>query len=334
MLTPTTGWSMAGGQVLWTIDGGTHWRNITPPSLQHVVGFLQASFLNESVGWVWAFQDTTTSLFSTTDGGQTWQQGASFQSRSYVTLSFLTPQDGWALADRPDSQDETGVDLWRTRDGGMTWAMLATTGTAARPGSIPAAGRKGGVSFLNASTGWIGGLHVPEAALNVTHDGGLTWQAQPLPFQQDGSQRYFYVGTPGFFNDHEGLLWVSVLNGSDVALCQLVYLTHDGGTSWQSIPPLANDALYSFSDARHGWMLDIKWVNGGSSLQTTLSTTSDGGQHWNALPGGAAVEGIFQLDFLSSTLGWAISRPAYGTTVLLKTDDGGQSWTQITPVLL
>ncbi|HEY7125280.1 MAG TPA: hypothetical protein VH540_15105 [Ktedonobacterales bacterium] len=334
MMTATTGWAIAGERLVRTVDGGAHWRDVTPSALHDVRSLLQSRFLSDSVGWVWTVQSGTTSLFRTTNGGQTWQQGAVFHSSGYVSLTFLNAQDGWALVDSPGSAGGTDVDLCRTSDGGVTWSMLATTGTAAQPGSIPAAGKKGGLSFLNPSTGWMGRLLDSETEVMVTHDGGSTWQTQPLPFQQDGSEHLFYIGPPFFFNEHEGVLWVSVLSQTQQALSQLLYLTHDGGASWQSIPPLAYDALTYFSDARHGWMLNRMWVNGGSSLQTTLSTTSDGGQHWNALPGSAAVDGISELDFLSSTLGWALSRAYNGAVTLLKTDDGGRTWAQVTPLLL
>lgn len=337
MLTATTGWATTAERVFWTRDGGTHWKDITPACLQNGGGYLQADFLNGSVGWVWAFQSEaseTTSLFSTTNGGQTWQRGTSFHS-SYVARTFPTPHDGWALVARPGSQDGTAIDLWRTRDGGATWAIVSSTGTAAHPGSIPSAGIKGGVSFLTSSTGWLGGNAFPAAALPVTHDGGVTWQQQPLPFQLDAKEYQFDIRPPAFFNEQDGLLEVTVLTQSREVLYQLLYLTHDGGATWQSTPPFPYlHPLYDFSDAQHGWMLDTHLANGGTALETTFSATSDGGQHWSPLPGGAALKDVFLLDFLTSTLGWVLKSAGYGHTIMLKTSDGGQTWTQVTPVLL
>jgi photosystem II stability/assembly factor-like uncharacterized protein len=335
MLTATTGWGTAGERVFWTRDGGTHWKDITPPCLHNGGGYLQAAFLNGSVGWVEAFQHETTYLFSTKDGGQTWQQGASFHSSALVNMTFPTPHDGWVLVDRPGSQDGTAVDLWRTRDGGATWAIVSSTGTAAHPGSIPSAGMKGGVSFPTSSTGWLGGNAFPAAALPVTHDGGVTWQQQPLPFQPDAKAQQFDIWPQFVFNDQEGLLSVTVLTQSREVLSQRLYLTHDGGATWQSTPPLPDlHPLYDFSDAQHGWMVDTHCVNGCTSLETTFSATSDGGQHWSPLASGEALKAVFELDFLTSTLGWALSRSGSGAIVVLTTGDGGRTWTQVTPVLL
>ena len=57
--------------------------------------------------------------------------------------------------------------------------------------------------------------------------------------------------------------------------------------------------------------------------------TSDGGQHWTRLPASTNFKHVTQLDFVSGTLGWAISDQGNGSSFLLKTMDGGQTWTPI-----
>jgi photosystem II stability/assembly factor-like uncharacterized protein len=339
MLTSTTGWGRAGERMLRTTDGGTHWQDVTPPCLPNGEAYVVGDTLIDLAAWVWASQDETTRLFTTTDGGRTWQQRAALHHTNVIAMSFLPPkadlalQDGWALVNRSGTHDGADVELVRTRDGGTTWTSVSSTGTPTHPGSIPSPGKKEGVCFLNPTTGWLGGIGFPEARLEVTHDGGRTWQQQALPFQADATQHQFDIGLPVFYNDQGGLLSVTVLTQTREVVDQRLYLTQDGGSTWQQSATLPVDALYSFSDSQHGWMVNSAWVNG-TTLETTLSVTSDSGQHWSTLPGGAAFQEVTLLDFLSTSLGWAISQSGTGGSVLLRTGDGGQTWTSVTPLLL
>jgi len=60
-----------------------------------------------------------------------------------------------------------------------------------------------------------------------------------------------------------------------------------------------------------------------------LYSTSDGGQHWTKLSPGANFKQITDLSFVSSTTGWAIGRQSNTSSFLLKTTDGGKTWTPI-----
>jgi hypothetical protein len=62
---------------------------------------------------------------------------------------------------------------------------------------------------------------------------------------------------------------------------------------------------------------------------TILYSTGDGGNHWTKLSPNGSFKNIVQLDFISDTVGWAISSTAPASSSLLKTVDGGQTWTTI-----
>src|SRR2546421_911422 len=53
------------------------------------------------------------------------------------------------------------------------------------------------------------------------------------------------------------------------------------------------------------------------------------GQRWTKLSPGASFKQVTSLDFVSSTLGWAIGGQGKNSSRLLKTTDGGQTWTPI-----
>jgi photosystem II stability/assembly factor-like uncharacterized protein len=100
-------------------------------------------------------------------------------------------------------------------------------------------------------------------------------------------------------------------------------VTHDGGLTWGSPrqPPVFVSTSPSFIDTQHGWII------GGDS--TTLYTTHDGGQHWTKIISSSNFKNVYLLDFVSTETGWAIGGTDPNTTFLLKTENGGHTWTQI-----
>jgi photosystem II stability/assembly factor-like uncharacterized protein len=128
---------------------------------------------------------------------------------------------------------------------------------------------------------------------------------------------------PTFYSATDGLLPVKfsdLTTGRGIAT--VIYVTHDGGTTWRSTMPIFTtlNASY-FIDMQHGWLTD----------GTNLFVTGDGGQHWAKLTPSANFKHITQIDFVSETTGWALGNQGNGSLTLLKTTDGGQTWTQITP---
>jgi photosystem II stability/assembly factor-like uncharacterized protein len=330
MVNATTGWAegpvVKGWRVLRTSDGGTHWQDVTPPGVSALAGELPAYFLNASVAWVAAPEGDggTLLFFRTTDGGQTWQQKGSLQSVSPAYLSFVNAQDGWALADLNGATGNETATLYRTTDGGGTWVQVSSTGIPPEKGTIPFAGTKRGLTFLNASTGWLTGFSNVGLLLYVTHDAGVTWQQQTLPLPSGVTEEQLEIIPPTFFNARDGILPVQVYIPTGGSENLVVYVTHDGGATWHSTAQVhASDRIVAFADATHGWASD------GSKL----FATTDGGQQWSQLPASSHLHDIASLNFVSSTTGWVISMPANAALELLKTTDGGQTWSVITPSL-
>jgi photosystem II stability/assembly factor-like uncharacterized protein len=77
LMTPSTGWVLAGQDIYWTDTGGQSWTKITPPleGTQRIDG---AYFLDAAHGWalLHTWQTMTEipeiSLALTTDGGKSW----------------------------------------------------------------------------------------------------------------------------------------------------------------------------------------------------------------------------------------------------------------------
>jgi photosystem II stability/assembly factor-like uncharacterized protein len=353
MLDAQTGWAVTNkNRILRTTDGGVHWKNVTPnfpPSMtrQRIV----ADFLTASSAWVavsgiditgqgddrarkqpsgaWVSVSgiamATTVIFRTTNAGQTWQQAPIQTSRGIVTqVNFVTSQDGWLLSKHPVSESAETLELFRTADGGGTWVKIASALAASLdippPGQLPFSGSKSGLSFLNATTGWVTG-RIPVNGyilLYRTYDGGNTWYPQSLPLSPTERSSQLSILPPLFFNATDGILPVSFDMGKGASLD--VYVTHDGGTTWKRTTPLtAAASTADFIDVDHGWASD----------GTLLYVTGDGGKQWTTLSPGGSFQHIMHLDFVSSDIGWAIGATAANAPTLLKTEDGGHTWTAI-----
>jgi photosystem II stability/assembly factor-like uncharacterized protein len=334
MIDATTGWAVTEkGRIIRTTDGGMHWKDVTPkypptfpiPSQQSVVAHFQTS----TIAWAAASDvDTSTVLiFRTSDGGQTWQD-TSIQTARVTRITFIDSQHGWLLSKYAVSESAETIDIFRTTDGGKIWAKVSSALAASTdtppPGHLPFGGTKTGLSFLNATTGWVTGSFPVDGyvLLYGTHDGGSTWDRQTLPLSPGEASSHLSILPPVFFTATDGLLPVSsgTGNGSSVDF----YVTHDGGTTWKGTTPVAAAAnIADFIDVNHGWASD----------GTLLYMTNDGGQHWSKLSPGPNFKNISLLNFVSSDIGWAVRAPASNSPSLLKTVDGGHTWTVISSTI-
>ena len=331
MLGTQAGWAITErGHIIRTADGGGHWKNVTPnyPSTsgqQRVV----ADFLTIFTAWVTVSQiaaDGTTLVvvFRTTDGGQTWQDTTIQQTSPIFQIIFVDAHHGWMLSKQADLASAEAIAILRTTDGGKSWVVVSSVLPASTdtppPGQLPFGGDKAGLGFRDAMTGWITGSFPFNGYvfLYVTHDGGATWNRQPVPFSPEQASTQIATRPPRFFTATDGILPVSFVteNASSLDL----YVTHDGGNSWKGTMPVSALAgTADVIDVNHGWASD----------GTLLYVTSDGGQLWAKLSPGGSFQHITQLDFVSSPVGWAVGGTDSHVPSLLKTVDGGQTWTVI-----
>ena len=326
MIDASTGWVLTGQAVLRTTDGGVHWKNVTPAGTTLTQGSI-ADFGTASMASTATPQPdgANIQILHTVDGGQTWQQ-ATIQMPFPRQISFIDPLHGWVLAAvRPPGGAAEPVGVFRTTDGGKTWANVATVlfADSTPPGRLPYGGQKSGMRFLDASTGWVTGTVSSSnlAWLYVTHDGGSTWHQQSLLMPPGVPTSQLLLLSPTFFSPVNGFLPVIFSNvNTDSEIATAIYATHDGGKTWQSTTPLPVVLrILSFADTQHWWASD----------GTGLYSTADGGKRWLKLSPGAIFKNIAQLDFVSDKVGWAISQTTSQASSLLKTVDGGRTWTTI-----
>ena len=120
-------------------------------------------------------------------------------------------------------------------------------------------------------------------------------------------------------NDLNAVQFVNTQAGRIVGDAGTVLHTTDGGSSWTSqVSDSQVDLLdVSFIDDLHGW------AAGGSP--GTIVATTDGGSTW-ATQKDNVIDPLRVIHFVSNQLGWAV-----GPKMLVRTVDGGTTWTEISP---
>ena len=322
MVDQQNGWALTTTSILQTRDGGVHWNDVSPAKVPHFAG-LRGTFLNASTAWVTveASENIPIRVLHTTDGGKHWEI-AFTPSQGGAVLGgpdFINAQEGWLEIGTSFATGNEGVDIYRTTDGGKTWGKVSSTTiqTGRAPGHLPWFGKKSGISFLNAQTGWATGGEAPNIWLYVTHDAGVTWQPQPLTWPA-GLVSPLATTAPPIFFGKDGLLPVLI---NDLHQNLDFYVTHDGGVTWQSTSLTGPYSLpITALDMNHIWVPDA----------SRLAVTSDGGYHWNQITPNVDFTNVLALDFISSQVGWAIGGRERPQPLLLKTVDGGHIWTEIT----
>ncbi len=179
-----------------------------------------------------------------------------------------------------------------------------------------------GLFFVDASHGWAMGM--PESAFSpgsklfATGDGGVTWQQVygngSLSNPRSVRQVFFVDSQQGWITGR----WVR----ADIDWGWFIAHTGDGGATWTdqvvSSPGGAPDqrALW-FLNSQHGWFLY------GGSIYRTVS----GGQTWQPATPNRAVGWIVR--FVNANTGLAVGPGASGGAALLRTTDGGVTWSEV-----
>ena len=358
MLDADTGWATAkvGDQaaLLQTRDGGKSWTVIAPKTAQpkvedplQVQDSLFCHLLDPDHGWV-AVQQVgddqlgepspwKPTLFSTDDGGRTWKRAAFQTSAGTVRfVQFSDPLHGFLLVESNVLAEHTRKEVHRTEDGGQKWRKTAEAvhNLVTENGGLPRTDSVKGLVFRNGTDGWINGepRGLEQMFLLRTRDAGKTWR--PLWF--DPPREFLgpveESGTPQFFGEgkSDGVLGVLFREYNPDHFAYAIYRTRDGGERWTCAgfaPEPAWDVGASFVDADHGWVI------AGDKLFATV----DGGAHWEKLATNLRFNGADDdhhenpqaLRFVNAHVGWVVKSigAVGGRSELLRTDDGGHTWT-------
>jgi photosystem II stability/assembly factor-like uncharacterized protein len=312
MVSPTTGWAQG---ALRTTDGGAHWH-----------GTLPASF------------------FSGAPKGTVIAPGTGVYPPAYADF-FLDNARGWAA--RAWGSPTSCVDhlsAYVTSDGGRTWQQSAPIALTFKTGvglgvKLDFVDPQDGWMLVGASSAgdfWPDPVYLTESFLLATTDGGATW-GQVTRWSSPGASAPSQGSCkPGPAVD---VMFASTSTGYASVWCNAVgslLVTRDGGATWmaQRFPAGSGTtcpcqpSLPHFFDAHNGVI----------QIGSTMMSTSDGGQTWQALPALPGRGFQFALSYVDATdwwdlptaPGWEKGVPGTPTNFeLYHTTDGGHSWTPV-----
>lgn len=296
----------AGSSYLLRLPPKGRWEQVWP-SPQPVA----IDFLNASEGYGIGPQSRLGQVMRTVDGGQTWKVVGRLPTGFGTYLSFAGVRRGWVAApDAPVSR------ILSTSDGGARWR---TVNTAAATYLRLFPGGKG----LAVSAPTVYGT----SQLRATSDGGRRFVPRTLPVSSDA------LPAIAFSSPSHG--WAAWANGGSGTNGHLhLFETVDGGRTWSTVSVPAAIDVYSVDGMacdKGGdcWLLLSVYFGTKLLPQEEIYVLQSGGT-WEEvhLPGRLSTlfwgSGTENLSVVSATDVWLESPIG-----LLKTSDGGQTWSNV-----
>ena len=319
LVSPGTGWAETDHGLLVTHDDGSSWIDASPNGDLATLGL-------DAVDGQTAFaasekkdgSATTISIWRTTDGGQTWRSArlasvptpdaspdACGCDHLAVLIDAVDPLDVFADIAISSGTDSESHDVFRSRDGGVTWTAL--------PFAIRSHGSSAdlAIHFLTADAGSI----LFDERTFTTRTGWGHWTEYPQP--RFGPVRYL--------DDRH---WVMGLPDAVAGTLRIAEST-DAGRTWatQTRPiPKTTNLSVSYVSATT-WIATIETRSGppANKLGPAETWTSrDAGRTWT-FAGKLPTSETWRSEFIDPSHAWV--RTAAGG--LATTRDGGATWSTI-----
>lgn len=234
-------------------------------------------------------------LISGTSFSQTWQwSNPDPTSNDLSSCYFVDENIGYAVGD-------AGL-IMKTSDGGISWRSL-NSGTKAWLKSV---------FFINELKGFCTGVdwNSFDGVLLSTENGGTTWDIRIF----DSTYNTYKINQVFFIDPNIGFL--TCYNGK-------LFKTINGGIDWEYFDTELSFNFNSicFLDSNTGWIGGWNQSSGGEDNGIILKTF-DGGNNW--VIASYCPYSIISVSFASQSSGYAV-----GPDGILKTSDGGQTWSSV-----
>jgi photosystem II stability/assembly factor-like uncharacterized protein len=236
------------------------------------------------------------------------------------------------------------VRVYRTGDGGARWSLAAESPPppadqqapgppSTGPSGISTGCDKTGITFASPRDGWLTtDCNALSGALLASHDGGVTWQPQPLPIPPGACMSAGCQAFPPQFSSRAGLITIAPGNRPPYLL-----RTDNGGLSWHllTVPAAARRfASADLIDARHAVLVPGPSPGTVRGVIRELWFTGDGGRTWAAVGQGVALSPDATISFASPAAGFAWDSEVAGVPPLYTTTSGGRTWAWYIPRLV
>ncbi len=233
-------------------------------------------------------------------------------------ILYLSARDSlvlWATGYDGSGAGATYQVYTRSQDGGDTWTAGSIPGYTGYGTSM--------VFALSYDTAWIP-LYGPSGGgvLLKTTDGGANWNPQPTAAFSAP------VGFPNivhFWNASEGMC-MGDPNGGYFE----IYTTTNGGDTWNRVPQADIPAHYSGEYGTTGYYDVVGDIVYFSTNKGRVFKSTDKGYHWTAYQTGY-FSSYFSIRFLDENHGIGFAKDPNDYYRIIKTYDGGASWSPIYP---
>ncbi len=270
-----------------------------PQTISTVNSLNSIFFPCKDTGWIAGNGGT---IFSTVDGGETWQQQQSSTGQRLNLIYFINNLNGWIVGDNGT--------LIHTTNSGMNWSLV-NSGTSM---SLEA------VYFLNEQFGWISGTN---GTIRYTSDGGLNWSAITAPDNYTYYGIHFFTPTTGVVIDDYGFInrttdggnfWMYVGSGSIYPLFSMhfpdnqygytvgalgtIKRTSNSGETWTYLSEENENTFTSvhFTHQSTGWTVGMNGVIWG---------TNNYGNDWSEYTSGTT-KNLYSVFFTTPNIGWTV----------------------------
>jgi photosystem II stability/assembly factor-like uncharacterized protein len=334
LLADNTGWALTAGHLYWTTNDGRDWKDISPPMAGWEL-MDDVFFLDTANGWALLRKGRSGfccqfGLASTNNGGISWTVAPVevpiwWNPENEVfggggSIDFLDGLHGWMDLSFQSSPAFNSGALFSTADGGRTWQRVKSAPMIA-----------GEIRFFSLEDGWMLGGPRSNSELYATHDGGATWerinpQAPPgpgraypqffLPVFRDASHGYLPVGF-FYLGKHD---WAGT--------AMVLFATEDGGRTWKATGVLRDSEPDSPSAVIPAAVADSTLLTAVISRPTRMVVARIAPDGRVGTASGPAPFGIpDQFSFADAQHAWA-----YDGGGVFSTSDGGETWTNISPI--
>lgn len=249
-----------------TANGGRTWTARYPTKeaageFLNIPAYGQTTyFISDGRGWVSGIN----SVWVTTNGGDSWQP----QMPGHIRAVSFVAENGW-MAVSNNERFSHHVSNYTTSDLGQSWKTCGATWDSSTVSPLSSA------SFIDKGDGWITVARFDQferpshVGVAKTSDGGCTWKVVWWDSEEFQGENL------------SGIQFVDKENGWLFSSHGRLLETSDSGDHWRPVPlPTPHYNLESAYLAGKG----KGWVLGSSMGGLSISFTSDGGQHWKALP--------------------------------------------------